>query len=113
MGIKLKAPYNIDWTPVYRTLDEDGILGLANKNGTIRVHKDIQDPLQMKEVLDHEKVHIKDIKDGLLWYDDEYMYTRENTKEPFKKIKRSAEADGNPKHSHEKRAYKTSKRKKK
>ena len=67
----------------------------------------------MKEVLDHEKVHLKDMRNGLLWYDDEYMYTRENTKEPFKKIKRSAEADGNPKHSHEKRAYKTSKRKNK
>ena len=40
MGIKLKPPYNIDNTPVYRTLDEDGILGLANKNGTIRLHKD-------------------------------------------------------------------------
>ena len=113
MGIKLKPPYDIDWTPVYRTLDEDGILGLANKNGTIRVHKDIQDPAQMKEVLDHEKVHLKDMKNGLLWYDDEYMYTRENTKTPFKKIKRSAAADGNPKHSHEKRAYKTSKRKNK
>ena len=41
------------------------------------------------------------------------MYTRENTNSPFTKIKRSAEADGNPKHSHEKRAYKTSKRKNK
>jgi len=77
------------------------------------VHKDIQDPAQMKEVLDHEKVHIKDMKDGLLWYDNEHMYTRKDTNSPFTKIKRSAEADGNPKHSHEKRAYKTSKRKKK
>jgi len=48
-----------------------------------------------------------------LWYDNEHMYTREDTNSPFTKIKRSAEADGNPKHSHEKRAYKTSKRKKK
>ena len=40
MGIKLKPPYKIDNTPIYRTLDEDGILGLANKNGTIRVHKE-------------------------------------------------------------------------
>ena len=28
-GFKMKSPYHIDWTPIYRTLDEDGILGLA------------------------------------------------------------------------------------
>ena len=105
MSFKLKSPYNIDWTPIYRTLDEDGVLGLANKNGTICIHKDIKGE-QLKETIDHEKVHIDDIKKGLLWYDNDYMYTRKNTKEPFKKIKRGPNIDGAEHLEHEKRANK-------
>ena len=105
MSFKLKSPYNVDWTPIYRTLDEDGVLGLANKNGTIRIHKDIRGE-QLKETIDHEKVHIDDIKKGLLWYDDDYMYTRKSTKTPFKKIKRGENIDGAEHLEHEKRANK-------
>jgi len=105
MSFKLKSPYKIDWTPIYRTLDEDGILGLANKNGTIRIHKDLRSP-QMEATIEHEKIHVDDIKKGLLWYDDDYMYCRENTKEEFKKIKRGPNMDGNPNLPHEKKANK-------
>ena len=37
MAFKIAPFYNIDNTPIYRTLAEDGVLGIANKNGTIRV----------------------------------------------------------------------------
>ena len=105
MSFKIKPPYKIDWTPIYRTLDEDGILGLANKNGTIRVHKDVRSP-QLEDTIEHEKIHIDDIKKGLLWYDDDYMYYRENVKEKFKKTKRGPNMDGNPNLPHEKKVKK-------
>ena len=109
MSFKVKPPYSIDNTPIYRTLDEDGILGLANKNGTIRVHKDISG-MQLRETIEHEKVHLEDMKNGLLWYDDENMYTRTNVKDPWKIIKRSEKMDGNPNLPHEKRANKKMKK---
>lgn len=61
MSFKLKSPYNVDWTPVYRTLNEDGVLGLANKNGTIRVHKDLKGK-QLEDTIIHESVHCEDMK---------------------------------------------------
>ena len=103
MSFKLRSPYDIDWTPVYRTLDEDGILGLANKNGTIRVHKDLKSP-QIESTIRHEKCHIDDIKKGLLWYDNEYIYSRKNTNSPWKKTKRGPDVDGASYHEHEKKA---------
>ena len=103
MSFKIKAPYNIDWTPVYRTLDEEGVLGVANKNGTIRVDKNLNGD-ELHNTLIHEKVHVDDIKSGLLWYDDDYMYHRKNKKDPWIKIKRSKEMDGNPNLPHEKKA---------
>ena len=41
MGIKLKPPYNIDNTPVYKTENEEGVLGRANRNGTILIRPDL------------------------------------------------------------------------
>ena len=61
MSFKIKAPYNVDWTPVYRTLDEEGVLGVANKNGTIRVDKNLRGD-ELHNTLIHEKVHVDDIK---------------------------------------------------
>ena len=109
MSFKIKSPYNVDWTPIYRTLDEDGVLGLANKGGTIRVHKDLEGE-QLEETIKHEKVHIDDIKKGLLWYDDDYMYVRKNTKDQWQTIKRSEHMDGNPALDHEKKANKEMKK---
>ena len=102
MSFKLKPTppwYNLNEmnTPVYRTLDEDGVLGLANKNGTIRVHKDLKGE-QLNKVIDHERVHIDQIRRGDLDYDDDYMYWK------GEKIKRSENMDGNSKLAHEKEA---------
>ena len=35
MAFKIKAPYKIDNTPRYEKKEEPGVLGRANKNGTI------------------------------------------------------------------------------
>ena len=79
MAFKIKPFYNLNQTPIYRTLDEDGVLGVANKNGTIRIHKNVTDPAQLQEVIDHEMVH-RDQMDpksndtGRFDYDDDNMY---------------------------------------
>jgi len=52
---------------------EDGVMGKANKNGTIILNKDL-DPSQCDKVIAHEKVHIDQMKRGDLDYDDNNVY---------------------------------------
>jgi len=68
------APYAGDDTPIYQVDMEDGVLGKANNNGTIIINKDIKDPKQIDDVVEHEKVHIDQMKRGDLDYDDKYVY---------------------------------------
>ena len=106
MGFKMKPPYEIDNTPVYTVKEEEGILGRAQKCGSITINVDVTDPDQKEEILEHEKVHLDQMKDGRLWYDDEYMYHRKSGKGKWSKVKRSSEADGAKSHWWEKEAYK-------
>jgi len=68
------APYVGNDTPIYQVDMEDGVLGKANNNGTIVINKDIKDPKQIDDVVEHEKVHIDQMKRGDLDYDDKYVY---------------------------------------
>ncbi len=75
MAFKMNgAPYGGDNTPIYHVDMEDGVLGKANNNGTIIINKDIKDPKQIDDVVDHEMVHIDQMKRGDLNYDDKYVY---------------------------------------
>ena len=75
MAFKMNgAPYAGDNTPIYQVDMEDGVLGKANNNGTIIINKDIKDPKQIDDVIEHEKVHIDQMKRGDLDYDDKYVY---------------------------------------
>jgi hypothetical protein len=75
MAFKMNgAPYGGDNTPIYHVDMEDGVLGKANNNGTIIINKDIKDPKQIDDVVDHEMVHINQMKRGDLNYDDKYVY---------------------------------------
>jgi hypothetical protein len=74
MAFKIKPPFTIDNTPVYHVDMEDGVLGKANNNGTIIINKDIKDPKQIDSVVNHEMVHINQMKRGDLNYDDKYVY---------------------------------------
>ena len=75
MGFIMKgAPYNNDNTPIYSVDMEDGVLGKANNNGVIVINKDIKDHKKIQDVVDHEKVHIQQMKDGRLNYDDNNVY---------------------------------------
>ena len=79
MAFKIEAPYKFNHVPIYRTLDEDGVLGIATKNGAIRISKDITDPAQLKSVVAHELVHYdqmmpKSNDTGRFGYDNEHMF---------------------------------------
>ena len=73
MSFKLKPPIECDNTPVYQKDMEDGVLGMANRNGTILVSKNLS-PNKMEEVIEHEKVHIDQMKRGDLDYDSGSVY---------------------------------------
>ena len=98
MAFKIKPPYDLDWTPIYTKKIEDGALGKGNKNGTIL----ISDELHQKDeqsIIDHEKVHIDQIKRGDLDYDEECVYWK------GKCYKRSEMSEGHPELPWEKEAY--------
>ena len=75
MGFIMKgAPYFNDNTPIYSIDMENGVLGKANNNGTIVINKYIKDPKQIDDVVEHEKIHIDQMKRGDLDYDDNNVY---------------------------------------
>ncbi len=99
MGFIMKgAPYFTDSTPIYSIDMEDGVLGKANNNGTIVINKDIKDPKQISDVIDHEMVHIDQMKRGDLDYDDNNViwkgkkYSRASMKEGAKNLPWEKEA---------------------
>ena len=93
------APYNTDQTPVYSVDMDDNILGMAQNNGTILVNKNVS-PLELakNKTIEHEKVHIDQMKRGDLDYTDTHViwkgkkYPRSKMKEGSKKLPWEAEA---------------------
>ncbi len=73
MAFKLTAPFPIDNTPIYHVDMEEGVMGKANNNGTIIINKDVPTN-KIQDVINHEKVHIDQMKRGDLNYDDKYVY---------------------------------------
>ena len=63
-GFKINAPFMEDNTPIHNVDLEEGVLGKANKNGTILVSDKITDSEERESVIEHEKVHIDQIKRG-------------------------------------------------
>ena len=107
MSFKIKAPYVVDNTPIYFVDEEDGVLGRTNMNCSITINNKIKNQRQIKEVVKHEKVHVDQIKDGRLAYDDKNIYHRKNGKGKWSTVKRSKETDGSPVTWWEKEAYNT------
>ena len=73
MAFKLAPPFPIDNTPIYHVDMEEGVMGKANNNGTIIINKDVPTN-KIQAVINHEKVHIDQMKRGDLDYDDKYVY---------------------------------------
>ena len=102
MSFKLTPPFSIDNTPIYHVDMEDGVLGKANNNGTIIINKNVS-PAKLQEVVDHEMVHIDQMKRGDLDYDDKNVYWK------GKVIPRSSIKEGAKNLPWEKEAYSKSK----
>jgi hypothetical protein len=90
MAFKLNnPPYKLPETPIYHVSMEDGVLGKANRNGTIILNEKM-DPKQAEQVIKHEMVHIDQMRRGDLDYDDKYVYWK------GKKYLRSKMKEGSP-----------------
>ena len=99
MAFRIPPFYSLDNTPIYNVDMEDGVLGKANRNGSIIVSKDL-DPNKAKEVVDHEKIHVDQMNRGDLDYDDENVYWK------GKKYSRNKMKEGAKNLPWEKEAYK-------
>ena len=103
MGFKMKmGKLSMDNTPIYQIDEEQGVMGRANKNGSITLNKNLS-PLEQEDVIKHEKVHLDQMKRGDLDYDDKYVYWK------GKKMPRSKMEEGAKSLPWEKEAYKANK----
>jgi|TARA_B110000027_G_C16037996_1_gene264007 hypothetical protein len=77
MAFKMKgAPYcecTLN-TPILHVDMDENTLGMATNKGGILVNKDIKDPSKIQDVVDHEMVHVNQIKRGDLDYDDDTVF---------------------------------------
>jgi hypothetical protein len=74
MAFKLtNPPYEVDNTPIYRVDMEDGVMGKANRNGSIVININL-DPEEVDDVVSHEKIHLEQMNRGDLDYDNENVY---------------------------------------
>ena len=90
MAFKLNnPPYLIDNTPIYNVDLGNDILGKANKTGSILINKNITDPAKIKKVIEHESVHIDQMKRGDLDYNDSAVFWK-GKKYPRSKMKEGA-----------------------
>ena len=105
MGFIMKgAPYSTDNTPIYNVDMEDGVLGKANNNGSITLNSKLKDPKQIDDVIEHEKVHLDQMKRGDLDYDDDNVYWK------GKKYSRASMKEGAKNLPWEKEAYNKTKK---
>jgi len=103
MSFKMKmGKLSIDNTPIYQIDEEQGVMGRANKNGSITLNKNLS-PLEQEDVIKHEKVHLDQMKRGDLNYDDKYVYWK------GKRMPRSKMDEGAKNLPWEKEAYKANK----
>ena len=103
MAYKMKmGKLSMDNTPIYQMDTEEGVMGQANKNGSIIVDKNLS-PLEQEDVVRHEKVHLDQMKRGDLDYDNNNVYWK------GKKIPRSTMDEGDKNLPWEKEAYKANK----
>jgi len=106
MAFKLGEPPYKPTAPIHEVEMEEGVLGKADRNGNILINKKIKDPKQRQEVINHEQIHIDDIKAGLLYYDDKNVYSRKSVNDKWQIHSRSNMKEGSKSLSWEKKAYK-------
>ena len=98
-----KCSIVVDNTPIYQKDMDEGVMGQANKNGSIILNKNLS-PLEQEDVIKHEKVHLNQMERGDLDYDNDNVYWK------GKKIPRSTIDEGNKNLPWEREAYKVNKK---
>ena len=69
-----QADSSVPGTPVLRKSLGGGILGEANNDGSIFIHKKVKPGSEQEQhVLMHEMIHMTDMKVGKLAYDDDFI----------------------------------------
>ena len=99
MAFKMDSPICTCNTPIYERNLEEGVMGEANNNGTILVNQNLS-PLEKQKVVDHEMIHIDQMKRGDLDYDNSNVYWK------GKKYSRASMVEGAKNLPWEKEAYK-------
>jgi len=84
MGFKLgsekRGIKNSKNTPIFRKKLKDGILGEANKDGSIFIDESVKPGSKLeKTVIDHEGQHAEDMAANILDYGDDYVRHNNNT----------------------------------
>tara|TARA_R110002096_G_scaffold168482_1_gene339293 strand:+ start:150 stop:473 length:324 start_codon:yes stop_codon:yes gene_type:complete len=103
MAYKMKmGKLSMDNTPIYQMDTDEGVMGQANKNGSIIVDKNL-DPEEREDVVRHEEVHLDQMDRGDLDYDDKFVYWK------GKKYSRSEMDEGDDNLPWEKEAWKANK----
>jgi len=104
MAFKLNnPPYYIDNTPIYNVDLGNEVLGKADRNGSILINKNITNEKQRQDVINHEKVHLDQMKRGDLDYNDSAVFWKS------KKYSRAKMEEGAKNLPWEKEAYSKSK----
>jgi hypothetical protein len=94
-----KKSSNIGRTPIKKVNLPKGINAEANNDGSILVDKKLKGK-ELRRAVNHEKVHLKQIRRGDLNYDDNNVFWK------GKKYSRSKMKEGDPNLPWEKEAYK-------
>ena len=75
-------------TPVFKKeLKSGGVLAEANNDGTIFIDKSLKGK-NKEEAIEHEKVHMDQMKQGRLQYDDNTVTWKKDTKSPARVYER-------------------------
>ena len=74
-------------TPVFKKTLEGGILAEANNDGTIFIDKSLKGKAK-EEAVSHEKIHLDQMAQGKLHYDNNEVTWKKDTKSPTRVYKR-------------------------
>jgi len=111
LGSETRQIRDSESTPIFRKKLDKGILGEANKDGSIFIDKSIKKgSKQEKEVIAHEGKHAEDMKSGKLDYTDSSIsYNGKKYERKSGKIKYNGSwlDEGSKSFPWEKAAYKT------
>jgi len=81
-------------TPVFKKdLKDGGVLAEANNDGTIFIDKSLKGK-EKQEAIDHEKVHMDQMKQGRLQYDNNTVTWKKDTRSPARVYSRATMKEG-------------------